>query len=193
MKTENNSRESPQGVKLVCAREYWGVVIDSSVVAHKSIIIPNSPTPFSLFTPLPFPHRAPQVRNQSTLSNRLRHFFTALDQCVVPVSILLLAGEVRFSPPIVHGGYLLRRGQRRSNRVRRDESVVEDYHGVKIADPYRWLEDPDSEETKEFVQKQVELTQSVLKECGDIRGNLSDKITKLFDHPRYDPPFRRGR
>ncbi|KAL6212729.1 hypothetical protein ACLB2K_017947 [Fragaria x ananassa] len=76
--------------------------------------------------------------------------------------------------------------------VRRDESVVEDYHGVKIADPYRWLEDPDSEETKEFVQKQVELTQSVLKECDDIRGKLSDKITKLFDHPRYDPPFRRG-
>ncbi|KAL6216310.1 hypothetical protein ACLB2K_009533 [Fragaria x ananassa] len=76
--------------------------------------------------------------------------------------------------------------------VRRDESVVDDYHGVKIADPYRWLEDPDSEETKEFVQKQVELTQSVLKECDDIRGKLSDKITKLFDHPRYDPPFRRG-
>lgn len=54
------------------------------------------------------------------------------------------------------------------------------------------LEDPDSEETKEFVQKQVELTQSVLKECDDTRGKLADKITKLFDHPRYDPPFRRG-
>ncbi|KAM5565245.1 hypothetical protein ABKV19_019325 [Rosa sericea] len=76
--------------------------------------------------------------------------------------------------------------------VRRDESVVDDYHGVKVADPYRWLEDPDSEETKEFVQKQVELTQTVLKECDDVRGKLSDKITKLFDHPRYDTPFRRG-
>ncbi|XP_050365033.1 uncharacterized protein LOC126783580 isoform X2 [Argentina anserina] len=77
--------------------------------------------------------------------------------------------------------------------VRRDESVVDDYHGVKVADPYRWLEDPDSEETKEFVQKQVELTQSVLKECDDVRGKLSEKITKLFDHPRYDTPFRRGK
>uniref|UniRef100_A0A803NK20 Prolyl endopeptidase n=1 Tax=Cannabis sativa TaxID=3483 RepID=A0A803NK20_CANSA len=74
---------------------------------------------------------------------------------------------------------------------RRDDSVVDDYHGVKIADPYRWLEDPDSEETKEFVNKQVELTQSVLKVC-DTREKLSEKITKLFDHPRYDPPFRRG-
>ncbi|KAI5353621.1 hypothetical protein L3X38_006515 [Prunus dulcis] len=76
-------------------------------------------------------------------------------------------------------------------RVRRDESVIDDYHGVKIADPYRWLEAPDSEETKDFVQKQVELTQSVLKEC-DTRGKLSEKITKLFDHPRYDPPYRKG-
>ncbi|KAM1387799.1 hypothetical protein ACFX2I_016000 [Malus domestica] len=74
---------------------------------------------------------------------------------------------------------------------RRDESVVDDYHGVKVADPYRWLEDPDSEETKEFVQKQVELTQSVLKEC-DTRGQLGEKITQLFDHPRYDPPLKRG-
>lgn len=53
------------------------------------------------------------------------------------------------------------------------------------------LEDPDAEETKEFVNKQVELTQSVLAAC-DTREKLYEKITKLFDHPRYDPPFRRG-
>ncbi|KAI4336726.1 hypothetical protein L6164_015217 [Bauhinia variegata] len=75
--------------------------------------------------------------------------------------------------------------------ARRDESVVDDYHGVKIADPYRWLEDPDAKEVKEFVQKQVELTDSVLKTC-DTREKLREKITKLFDHPRYDPPFRRA-
>ncbi|KAG8654520.1 prolyl endopeptidase [Manihot esculenta] len=75
--------------------------------------------------------------------------------------------------------------------ARRDESVVDDYHGVKVADPYRWLEDPDAEEVKEFVQEQVKLTESVLKSC-EAREKLSEKITKLFDHPRYDAPFKQG-
>lgn len=75
--------------------------------------------------------------------------------------------------------------------ARRDESVVDDYFGVTIPDPYRWLEDPDSEETKEFVQNQVKLTERVLKTC-DARDKLHEKITKLFDHPRYEAPFRQG-
>ncbi|KAH7567069.1 hypothetical protein JRO89_XS07G0012600 [Xanthoceras sorbifolium] len=75
--------------------------------------------------------------------------------------------------------------------ARRDESVVDSYHGVDIADPYRWLEDPDAEEVKDFVEKQVKLTDSVLEKC-DTREKLREKITKLLDHPRYDAPFKRG-
>ncbi|XWS20885.1 hypothetical protein CRYUN_Cryun30bG0007400 [Craigia yunnanensis] len=75
--------------------------------------------------------------------------------------------------------------------ARRDQSVVDDYHGVKVADPYRWLEDPDAEEVKEFVRKQVTLTESVLEKC-ETRGKLHKKITKLFDHPRYTVPFKRS-
>uniref|UniRef100_A0A1J3DDR7 Prolyl endopeptidase n=1 Tax=Noccaea caerulescens TaxID=107243 RepID=A0A1J3DDR7_NOCCA len=75
--------------------------------------------------------------------------------------------------------------------ARRDESVVEDYHGVKVADPYRWLEDPDAEEVREFVEKQVKLSDSVLKTC-ETKEKLHEKITKLIDHPRYDTPFKRG-
>ncbi|CAH2067535.1 unnamed protein product [Thlaspi arvense] len=75
--------------------------------------------------------------------------------------------------------------------ARRDDSVVEDYHGVKIEDPYRWLEDPDAEEVKEFVENQVKLTESVLGKC-ETKEKLRQNITKLFDHPRYDSPFRRG-
>ncbi|KAG4955243.1 hypothetical protein JHK87_040837 [Glycine soja] len=75
--------------------------------------------------------------------------------------------------------------------ARRDDSVLDDFHGVKIADPYRWLENPEAEEVKEFVQKQVALTDSVLQRC-DCRPKLAEKITKLFDNPRYNAPFRRG-
>ncbi|KAL5706288.1 prolyl oligopeptidase [Ranunculus cassubicifolius] len=75
--------------------------------------------------------------------------------------------------------------------VRRDESIVDDYHGVQISDPYRWLEDPDADEVKDFVEKQVNLTDSVLKTC-DNRQNLHKQITKLIDNPRYDTPFKQG-
>ncbi|KAF5956070.1 hypothetical protein HYC85_008926 [Camellia sinensis] len=75
--------------------------------------------------------------------------------------------------------------------ISRDESVVDNYHGVLISDPYRWLEDPDAEKVKDFVEKQVKLTESVLQKC-DTREKLREKITELFDHPRYNAPFRRG-
>ncbi|XP_016457700.1 uncharacterized protein LOC107781502 isoform X1 [Nicotiana tabacum] len=75
--------------------------------------------------------------------------------------------------------------------ARRDESVFDNYHGVNIPDPYRWLEDPDSEETKDFVEKQVTLTDSVIKMC-ETREKLRKKLTKLFDFPKYEIPFRAG-
>ncbi|KAG6508390.1 hypothetical protein ZIOFF_033764 [Zingiber officinale] len=75
--------------------------------------------------------------------------------------------------------------------ARRDESVSDDYHGVRVADPYRWLEDPDAEEVKEFVEKQVALTNLVLAKYEE-KEKLRQKITALFDHPRYDTPYERG-
>lgn len=50
-------------------------------------------------------------------------------------------------------------------KARRDETKVDEYHGYKICDPYSWLEDPDAQETKEFVQKQNEISAPFLKEC----------------------------
>ncbi|KAI0500084.1 hypothetical protein KFK09_018292 [Dendrobium nobile] len=75
--------------------------------------------------------------------------------------------------------------------ARRDNSVVDDYNGVLVSDPYRWLENPYSEETKAFVEAQVALTDSILAECGE-RERLREQITKLFDYPRYEIPFKLG-
>lgn len=53
------------------------------------------------------------------------------------------------------------------------------------------LEDPDAEEVKDFVQKQVNLTESVLKQC-ETREKLQKKLTEFYDYPKYDAPFREG-
>lgn len=75
--------------------------------------------------------------------------------------------------------------------VRRDGAVVEELHGVKVADPYRWLEDPDSEETQKFVEAQNELTDEVLAQCG-TRDKFKALFTDLYNYPKYGTPFKKG-
>eukprot|EP00200_Dunaliella_tertiolecta_P005806 CAMPEP_0202339224 /NCGR_PEP_ID=MMETSP1126-20121109/1180_1 /ASSEMBLY_ACC=CAM_ASM_000457 /TAXON_ID=3047 /ORGANISM="Dunaliella tertiolecta, Strain CCMP1320" /LENGTH=800 /DNA_ID=CAMNT_0048929749 /DNA_START=75 /DNA_END=2477 /DNA_ORIENTATION=+ len=75
--------------------------------------------------------------------------------------------------------------------VRRDESVVDNLHGVKVADPYRFLEDPDSPETRAFVDAQNELTAKVLPQC-ETRENFKELFTSLYDYAKQGTPFKCG-
>ncbi|CAG8528462.1 10080_t:CDS:10, partial [Scutellospora calospora] len=75
--------------------------------------------------------------------------------------------------------------------TRRDESVVEELHGYKVADPYRWLENPDSEETKAFVEAQNALTNKYL-ESYPFREKLRNTLTKIYDYEKYGCPFKYG-
>ena len=68
--------------------------------------------------------------------------------------------------------------------------VIDIYHGVRVADPYRWLENPDAAETREWVAAQNALTRSVLD--GPFRERLRTRLTALYDYPRTGVPFRRG-
>ena len=59
--------------------------------------------------------------------------------------------------------------------VRRDSTIIDDYHGKKIADPYAWLEDPDSEETKGFVEKQNEVSLPYLEKC-EFKEKFNERL-----------------
>src|SRR4051795_1182885 len=73
----------------------------------------------------------------------------------------------------------------------RQSDVSDDYHGTRVADPYRWLEDPDSPETIAWVEAQNRLTRAAVD--GPVRQELVTRLTKLYDFPRTSVPTRRGR
>lgn len=73
--------------------------------------------------------------------------------------------------------------------TRRDSAVVEDYHGTSIADPYRWLEDDNSEETTAWVSEQNKVTQSFLSHI-PFRDDVKDRLTSLWDYEKYGTPFK---
>jgi len=68
---------------------------------------------------------------------------------------------------------------------------VDDYHGTKVADPYRWLEDTDSADTKAWVEAEDKVTFSYLDKI-PYRGAIRDRLLKLWNYERYAPPFLEG-
>ncbi|HTZ83840.1 MAG TPA: prolyl oligopeptidase family serine peptidase [Candidatus Acidoferrales bacterium] len=68
---------------------------------------------------------------------------------------------------------------------------VDDYHGVKVADPYRWLEDTDSAETKDWVEAENKLTFSYLEKI-PYREAIRKRMTKLWNYERFTVPELEG-
>lgn len=65
--------------------------------------------------------------------------------------------------------------------------VVEDYHGSSVADPYRWLEDLDAPQTRDWVQAQNALTLPFLAALPE-REEFRARLTQLWNYERYDVP-----
>jgi len=73
----------------------------------------------------------------------------------------------------------------------RKSDVVDDYHGTRVPDPYRWLEDPDSPESRAWIEAQNRLTEAYLAAI-PARTTIRDRLTKLWNYPKYGTPFRKG-
>ena len=73
----------------------------------------------------------------------------------------------------------------------RKSEQVDNYHGTKVTDPYRWLENPDSEDTIAWVEAQNKVTFGFLEKI-PARENIKKRLTKLWDYEKYGIPFQEG-
>ncbi len=107
-----------------------------------------------------------------------RHAFRTLPSHASIASILLVAGSLsaQTSAPLTYP--VAARG-----------TQVDVYHGVSIADPYRWLEDVDAPATTAWVAAENRLTDSFLASIPQ-REAIRTRLTTLWNYERYSAPFK---
>lgn len=65
------------------------------------------------------------------------------------------------------------------------------FFGTPVADPYRWLEDDNAADTKDWVTAQNTVTQNYLATI-PFRTKVKERLSALWNYPRYNAPFKRG-
>ena len=68
---------------------------------------------------------------------------------------------------------------------------TDNYHGTSVADPFRWLEDDNSSQTKAWVEAQNKVTFGYLDQIPE-RKAIRERLTKLWNFERYGIPFKEG-
>jgi prolyl oligopeptidase len=66
---------------------------------------------------------------------------------------------------------------------------VDDYNGVKVADPYRPLENPDSPESRAWIEVENKITFDFLKTIPE-RDGIKKRLTEIWDYERFGVPFK---
>lgn len=74
----------------------------------------------------------------------------------------------------------------------RKADQVDDFHGVKVADPYRWMEDTGSAETQSWIEAQNKLTNSYF-ETIPQRARIRERLTELWNYERVSAPAKIGK
>jgi prolyl oligopeptidase len=75
--------------------------------------------------------------------------------------------------------------------VARRGTQADDYHGMKVPDPYRWMEDIDSPETRGWVAAQARLSREFLDSIAG-RESMSQQLRNIWNFERWTPPVRHG-
>ncbi len=70
---------------------------------------------------------------------------------------------------------------------------VDNYHGVEVADPYRWLEDDvrESDDVRDWVESQNAVTFAYLETIAE-RDAIAERLRELWDYERFGRPFKEG-
>jgi prolyl oligopeptidase len=84
-----------------------------------------------------------------------------------------------------------RKGRGLAYPTTRTVDQVDEYHGTKVADPYRWLEDDNAEETQAWVARQNELASGYLSRIR-AREYIRDRMETLINYERFRTPVQRG-
>lgn len=69
---------------------------------------------------------------------------------------------------------------------------VDDYHGTKVADPYRWLEDTKAAEAQAWIADQNKVTDAYLATISE-RESIKARLTELWNYERFSAPFKIGK
>lgn len=76
-------------------------------------------------------------------------------------------------------------------KTKKDTTVIDDYFGTKVTDPYRWLENDTSAETAAWVREENEVTRNYLDQI-PFRSAIRQRYEELFNYEKYSAPFKKG-
>jgi len=104
---------------------------------------------------------------------------------------LVAALAAVFAAPLAIGATCSANGTPPSYPVAKKTGQTDNYHGTVVADPYRWLEDANSAETKAWVDAENKVTQAYLAQIPQ-REAIRQRLTQLWNYERYGVPFKEG-
>lgn len=71
------------------------------------------------------------------------------------------------------------------------ENIVDDYHGVKVADPYRWMENLEDPRLKKWLQEEIQLTERYFSHI-PFREKIRQRLSELWNYEKYSAPRKEG-